>query len=314
MIPAAPQAAPAPPPPPREYQQLMRGPRHAWWRSLLAIVLAAVFALLVLLLTMGVVALAAPAGMLEGAFADETMSVEGFALTNLFLASMIPAALLASRIAHGTGAGFVSSVLGRLRWAWMLRCAAIAVLPIAAVVLVSLLLDWPQEPRPEQWAVFALLILVGTPLQAAGEEYLVRGVVFQGIGALFRRPEFALVAATLFSSLLFAVLHASADPWILIDMTIFALACCVLIWQTGGLEAAIALHAVNNMVSMLASLAVGGWNEGFVGPESVGYPLDPLLTLLADGVIVWFILKQARRLGIRRTGSPPEKAVPAHQA
>lgn len=312
--PVAPPAAPEPPPTPREYHQLMRRPRHAWWRPWLAIVLAATFALLFLLLVIGAVALAAPSGMLDQALLDGGMPLEGFALTNLFLAAMIPVAMLASRLAHGTSAGFVSSVVGRLRWSWMLRCAAIAVLPMLLVVVVSLLLDWPREPRPEQWLLFALLVLFGTPLQAAGEEYLVRGVVFQGVGAMFRHPETGLVAATLLSSLLFAVLHASADPWILIDMGIFALACCVLIWQTGGLEAAIALHAVNNMVSMLASLLVGGWNEGFVGPESQGSPVDALLTLFADGIIVWLILKQARRLGIRRTGWLPARVAPVPQA
>lgn len=310
---AEPHAAPPPllpPPVPRAYHQLMRGPRYAWWRPLLAMVLAGVLATLLLFTVLGVLALATSAGAMNRALADDNLSVEGFALTNLYLATLIPAAMLASRFAHGAAAGFVSSVIGRLRWSWMCRCAAIAVPPMVLVVVVSLLLDQPQEPRPEQWAAYALLILVGTPLQAAGEEYLVRGVVFQGVGALFRHPLAGLVAATLLSSALFAALHASADPWILLDLGLFAVACCVLAWQTGGLEAAIALHAVNNMVSMLSSLVVGGWNEGFVGPQSEGSPVDVLFTLVADGAIVWLVLAQARRLGIRRTGSLSARTVP----
>lgn len=289
--------------PPREYQQLLRGPRFAWWRPLVVLLLVLAL-LLVVAILVGAGLAVAGRDLRHLSSASGEMTVAVFALTNLLLAALIPIALLSTRIAHGADAAYLSSVAGGLRWQWIWRCLRITVPLFVVCAGLALLIEWPQAPRPAQWELLLLLVLVGTPLQAAGEEYIFRGLVMQNIGACFRRPRTAMWMATAVSTVLFALVHGSTDPWILLDLGIGAVACCILVWRTGGLEAAIVLHAVNNMVGMSASLVFGGWDEDFVRETSKGNPLDPALTLLVASIVVALILRQARRQGLQHVRQP----------
>src|SRR5690606_30694143 len=108
-------------------------------------------------------------------------------------------------------------------------------------------------PLPRYLVVLALILLL-VPFQAAAEEYVFRGVVVQAIGAWVRW----LPVGALVSTAVFAALHIY-DVWGLVDVAVFAIAAVIATWRTGGLEAAIALHAVNNVVAfgLLASGVLG---------------------------------------------------------
>ena len=60
------------------------------------------------------------------------LSPVGFIYLNLTLIVLIPASGLSIWIVHGIRPGFLSSVAGRIRWRWMLRCIAV-ILPLWAV-------------------------------------------------------------------------------------------------------------------------------------------------------------------------------------
>ena len=287
----------------------MRGPRFAWWRSLLALPLAALFALVLMGLVFGVVALTTDTDFLRKVMESDGMSPFAFGIGNLILGAFIPATMLATRIMHGVSPGFVSSVTGRFRWGWAMRCTAIMVPLYILIFLLDLLVNGPEGKIPAQQGLLVLMVLLGTPVQAAGEEYFFRGLLMQNVGAWFRHPTVALVMTTALSTGLFAAAHGSSDIWVLMDLGVFALACCILIWRTGGLEAAVVLHAVNNMVGMVGTIFVGGWEEGFVDDASVGRPEDLLMTVLVIGVAVPLVLKAAQRHGIQRVYHPAEEAV-----
>lgn len=294
---------------PRDYAHLMRGPRYRWWKSLLALPLALLFAVVLMLGIFGILALAGHAELLTQAFEGDDMGPFSFAVGNLVIAGLIPATMLATRIMHGVSPGFVSSVAGRFRWGWAMRCAAITVPLYIVIFALDLLINGPEGTIPERQALLVLMVLLGTPFQAAGEEYLFRGLLMQNVGAWFRHPTVALVATTALSTGLFAAAHGSTDVWVLLDLAIFALATCVLIWRTGGLEAAVVLHAVNNMVGMIGTIFVGGWAEGFVDEASVGKPGELLLTVVVVGATVPLLLKAAQRYGVQRCYGPAEDAV-----
>jgi hypothetical protein len=154
-----------------------------------------------------------------------------------------------------------------------------------------------------------LMVLISTPVQAAGEEYLFRGLLMQNVGAWFRHPTVALVMTTALSTGLFAAAHGSSDVWVLLDLAVFALANCILIWRTGGIEAAVVLHAANNMVGMIGTIFLGGWAEGFVDDNSVGKPEDLLLTILVTSVTVPLVLRAAKRNGVQSAYQPAQDAV-----
>lgn len=289
---------------PHEYHHLQRGPRFAWWRPPLALVTAMALLIAAAVLLAGAAYLFGLGDEIDAAFSTDEITPGPFAVGNLIIALLIPVCLLASRIVHRTRSGTLTSVTGSFRWGWFLRCSALLVPVYAVYVALDLLLDPPESARPAEWALLMLLVLTTTPLQAAGEEYLFRGTIMQNIGASFRNSAFALAVASGFSVLLFASAHGSADTWIFLDLAVFGAACCFLAWRTGGLEAPIALHAINNMVGMYGSLLFGGWGEGFVDENSQGDPQDLILTLAVCAVALPLMSRLAARYGIGRQALP----------
>lgn len=299
---------------------MLRGPRYRWWRALVALALVVGIALLAQLLAFIPLALS---GAISGvpnvgdwmfnqlnALAEGRIGPAGFFYTNLGLAALIPAAGLSIWIAHRIRPRYLSSVVGGIRWRWLLRCLLL-LLPLWAVYLgTGFLLDPPVGSRPEQWVLLLVLVIFTTPFQAAGEEYVFRGWLLQNVGSLFRNPVVGLVVATTLSAAGFALAHGSLDPWILGSVAVFAVAACLVTWRTGGLEAAIAIHVVNNVGAMLLTLSVGGWDESFISSDSAGSPLAFGFDLLVQVIAVALIWWQAKRQNVQRLFRPQTPAVP----
>lgn len=320
---APPYGAPVPvvvPPRPRrrlpetavDYPQLLRGPTRAWWRPPLSLGL---FALLAIVLMGSTIPVVLAYGLLTGVddlglWLDQQLADDGLAepggylLLNLSLVILIPAAMLSVWAVHRIRPRYLSSVAGGLRWRWLLRCL-IVLAPLWAVYLtLSTLTDPPQSPRPEQWVALLIIGLLLTPWQAAAEEYAFRGWLTQNIGAYFARPVLAFAVPAVVCAAAFAAVHGSPDPWILADLAVFSLAASVMTWRTGGLEAAIVMHAVNNVGIGLIVTTIGGFDEAFVGTETVGTPLTFAVSLALQTVAVALVLWQAKRTGVERLFCP----------
>jgi CAAX protease family protein len=282
--------------------------RYRWWRPLVG----AVVVLVATLLAQGVVY---GGSDVAGSLAHRPQDSDGFtkwgaipdtALDLLVLALLIPAVLLAVRWAGRRPAGTVSSVAGRLRWRWLAICLAVA-FPVAAVTLgTSVLASGGVLGPKDEWADPSSFLLglamtcVFVPFQAAGEEYAFRGWLLQAAGAWCRWPWVAVVP----QSLLFAAAHGLGTPWGFADLTVFGLVAGFLTIRTGGLEAGIGLHVLNNVLGLgLASAIAGGLTS-----EETAADLDPLtaavdasLVLLYAVVVLW--LARRRRLGAVRVPS-----------
>jgi membrane protease YdiL (CAAX protease family) len=111
-------------------------------------------------------------------------------------------------------------------------------------------MEEPGTPVPAAtWPITLVIVLLLVPVQAAAEEYIFRGYLMQSIGRWLRHPAFAiLLPVPLF------VLGHGYDLLGQIGVGLFAVAAGWLTWRTGGLEAAIALHVVNNLSAFLLSL------------------------------------------------------------
>jgi hypothetical protein len=136
----------------------------------------------------------------------------------------------------------------------------------------------------------------------------------QNVGSLFRRPLVGLVVSLTISVVTFSAAHGSPDIWVLADLGAFALTAGILTWRTGGLEAAIVIHAVNNIGVFFVVLSAGGWDHAFVGADTKSSPLAAVLSIAAHLVALVLILWQARRAGIQRRYLPPEPAKPLEDA
>ncbi len=280
---------------PRPYPHQLRGAAHRWWRPLLTLVLALVlwFVLAILISLPFVVTGSVPT---TGTF---ELGVASNLMLNLSLAALIPAGLLAVRLGSRRPAGRLLSITGRLRWRWLLQSLAL-VTPLWVAYLTISWFAFDQEvlPRPKDWVGLLVVTALTTPLQAAGEEVGFRGVLVQTVGAWFRRPWVALAVSTALSFGAFAAAHGSMDPWIWLDLGSLALAGCWLSWRSGGLEAAMALHIVNNLTVTFSGIWFGGLEQSYVSTDTTGSPVSAAMSLavmaLATALLDW----RARRAGL----------------
>jgi uncharacterized protein len=298
---------------PRPYQQMLRGPRYRWWKPLLCLVLVLPLALLMMGLAIVPVLIA---GLVSGApdLVDYTVNATtdianmgpvGFLYLNLTLIVLIPASGLSIWIVHGIRPGFLSSVAGRIRWRWLLRCIAVIAPLWAVYTFLGVIVDPFTSPRPDHWVALLVIVLLMTPLQAAGEEYFFRGWIMQNVGAWFARPMVGLVASLIVSAVAFSTAHLSPDPWILGTIACLSVASGLAAWRTGGLEAGIAMHAINNVLTFLVVVLFGGWSQAFVRTDTVGTPPMLLLAVLVNGSALALILWQAKRAGVQPYYQPP---------
>ncbi len=284
---------------PRLYTEMMRGPRRRWWKPVVALLAALGLYLvfnLVVLVPLGVFgALGSGESLFDRAFGDNPTDPVSFVVLNVVLIALIPTAGLSIWIVHRIRPRFLSSVAGGIRWRWLVRCVLILT-PLWLVYLgIGFWLDLPTPGRPEQWVLILILGLVLTPFQAAGEEYFFRGWIMQNIGAYFGRPLIGLIVTVALSTVLFSAAHGSPDPWILGSIGCLAVASGIATQRTGGLEAGIAMHAVNNVLIGIFTTLYGGYADSLVDQNTEGDPIQFVTAVVVHALALALVLWQARK-------------------
>ncbi len=307
------------------YHLILLGGRPGWWRPVIGI------------LTLGIgTYVIAPAVWLIPFAAwfiidgqDIGTSLEGLvdfadpsplslAYLLLTLASAIPVAWFTIRVLHGLRPRWLASVSPRLRWRFLLACFGVSLVALVLSLVLSALLPGQAEGQdisgsPNPWTDtvrdFVLVIALLTPLQAAGEEYAFRGYLTQAFGGLFR----SRVAAVVGSSLLFAIAHGAGQSFpIFFDRFAFGLVAGTLVILTGGLEAGIAFHVLNNWLAF--GLAVAFFDLGSALNPTGGSWWDVPVTIIKSLVYLGLALLVARRMGLATRTQPivleaPERRV-----
>ncbi len=290
---------------PRAHHAFLRAPRWRWWKPIVAFVLGAVVWMLVN-------AALALAGMLVDGVdliamattAKVVLGPWGFLGNNVGVASGIVVAVLVQWLVFGIRPKWLSSVVGGLRWRWLGLCTAIF-LPLWLILLgISFVLDGPPEGfmiRPYT-ALMIVGILLTTPFQAAAEEYLFRGLEQRLVASYFKAETLGWVVATIVSTATFVLLHASDDAWLNLSYVGFGLVGCWLVWRTGGLEAAIAMHVVNNLTSemVMPFIDFSGLFDRSAGTGDASVLIQLALMAGAAALITWL----AKRRGLVRRSAP----------
>ena len=146
-------------------------------------------------------------------------------------------------------------------------------------------------------------------MQAAGEEYLFRGLVLQALGST-RLPTWVCCVV---SAALFATAHGQFDPPLFADRFVLGVVFAFLVVKTGGLEASIAVHTVKNIAGLIPAALLDDVSET-LDPEGgiTWLPVTVDVVLLA--ILVPWMLRSAGRAyaaerSPRRTpGNPSEPA------
>ena len=308
----------APPAEEARYPRLLRVPGWRWWRPALGLLLGVS---VVVVASVGVILAALAARVATGGSVDLGGSGQADALdpgtplgllaNNLVLATLIPAAVLAVLVVHRQPVGLLASVVGRVRWRVLLLLVPLALVLVGAGLGVSLLVpgggDATSTHAPAAGTLVGLLlvILLTTPLQSAGEEVGFRGYLNQAVSSWSARPTTGIVAGGGVSSVAFALAHGVQDGPLFLDRLSFGAIAAWLVWRTGGLEASVALHAANNLVS-LALAAVTGQLSDTLSASTLGWPYAVLdvATMLAYAALV-HVLADRWQLATTRALSVP---------
>ena len=172
-----------------------------------------------------------------------------FAANNVAIALTVPIALLTMWACYGMRPRWLSSVVGGVRWGFLLRCLAACAVPYGLLLALELgqgVGEWRWQP----WSLFMIgTIVLTTPFQAAGEEYGLRGLYNRAVAAWIPQRLTGALVGGLVSSLVFMALHGAGDLWLNLFYFGFGVTACRLAYRTGGLEAPVALHVVNNLAS-----------------------------------------------------------------
>jgi membrane protease YdiL (CAAX protease family) len=304
-----------------EFHQLYRAGRPGWWvAGVAALPLVLVYFLVVpvVLLVPFMVGFALAGEPVLDSLARVTdlsdPTPTSLAYLNLTLAAAIPVTFLAVWALHGLRPGWLTSVAPRMRWSWFLTCIGLSVVALMATMVVATALPSPDGP-PVSGEVneltrttfeFMVVILLLTPFQAAGEEYLFRGYLAQGLGSLVPTDEalrwLGRGVAVVVPALLFALAHGLGQSWpIFVDRLAFGLVAGVLVIATGGLEAAIAMHVLNNFLAFGLALAFSDLGSALNPTGGSWWQLPTTLTQS----LVYLVLALAvfRSMGLSRRSS-----------
>jgi len=247
------------PPDGAAYPQLLRTSQFTWWRSLLGVLFGlSMFVLLTSIISRVVTLLAWTVTTPDIPYLQYYREAYAFArpsgmlAANLGIAMLIPICWLLMTMVHQVAPRWLTSVQPGVRWRYLFVCLAIAVVALNGTLLLSALVSEPLDfqVQPAFWW-FLLVIIFTSPIQAAAEELFFRGYLMQALGSLVRQPWFGVIV----SSVVFALLHGTQNLPLFFARLAFGLLAAILVWRTGGLEAAIAAHIVNNVFAyVIASL------------------------------------------------------------
>ena len=303
-----------PHPEPREYHQMLRTWNYAWWKPVLGIVLVALGMVVVaplLLLPVLIFGVMVEGGSFwenfEKAATLEAVGPASLLYLNLTLGSAILVCWLVIRYVHRMRPRWLTSVVPKMRWKLFFIFVGISVVALVAQIGVSLVMPGEQQSDfsgavnelTTTTVLLAAIVLLTTPFQAAGEEYVFRGYLMQALGSLTRSKW----AALLLTSTLFAMAHGVQNFPLFFDRFMFGLIAGWLVIRTGGLEAGIAMHILNNFLAFGYALTFSDLSSS-LNVSEVGWENIPL-TLTQAGVYAGLVLLVARKMDVQRRTRPP---------
>jgi uncharacterized protein len=276
------------------FHRLLVVERGAWWRLLVAVVLgiaglvvtSTACAIVVLLVARHVGYPDFDFDIHNGIDAGEMLA------TNLGLACLIGVAAGLARLLYRVRMPGLSSTRPGLRWDWLGRCVGLAAVVWAPLLVLGTASAYASRNASVDGAVLAFIgvVIVTTPLQAAGEEYLFRGLLLQSLGAT-RLPS---SLCCLGSGALFATAHLQFAPPLFADRLVLGTVLAWLAIRTGGLEGGIAIHAVKN-ISVLIPAGLLDSVSAALEPRGVTWVPLAVDAVLLSIVVPWMVVHADRR-------------------
>lgn len=233
-----------------------------------------------------------------------------YALMLLSFPAFLIGLYLCQRFVHKRTLTSLHTAASKISWSRIFFAIGVtwAVLGTLSVIMhVTGLSPLRATFEPSRFFAFALATLLFIPLQSATEEILFRGYFNQGLGHFISNKWVVFII----TSVMFAAMHLSNPEslsgaekggfthlLVMSQYFLFGFILCIIVYFEGGLEAAIGVHAGNNM---FAAMFVN--YEGSVLPTPSLYiatpnPQSDAIGTIAVLAIIAAILYKTRRRNI----------------
>ncbi|HXU99671.1 MAG TPA: type II CAAX endopeptidase family protein [Caulobacteraceae bacterium] len=276
--------------------------RTAWWRYLVATVLAVVVWVVAIVAGFVVLILARldPMRLARGLTAPTDIALF-FGGTAVLFGSLLAAFAVAIRLIHGKRFGDITGP-----WDWRLTGRGAAIW-LAACILAGAA-DYVIEPRGFSftagsatltlalWAIPCLIV------QTFTEEFIFRGYVTQGLFLATRRP---LVSAVI-SGLLFAALHIPNGWPQAANAAAFGTVTALIAIRTGSIAFTFGLHVVNNVFGAVILVSA---NDVFRGVPALFTQATPNLIWLDAAIPLVALFVALAFAGVRPSWATQEVRV-----
>lgn len=299
---------PRPVPPGVTYAGALAGDERRIGRGILAIVLvvAGMFG--------AILALSWAGGLIDdlvlpGSTTDAGRPLTPFAYAGSLIAVglLIPWSMFLQRTLYGVRGATLHSVVSRFRFDVMGKAFLLIGAPsVLAFALIEIAVprgtaDWLRTDTI--WLLAITLVLV--PLQATGEEYGFRGLVFRIAASWGRGRRTSLILGAAVPAVAFSFVHTAGDPWWNVLYVVFSVSMSYVTVRTGGIEIAAVVHSLINVVSFLFWIGLGAdLTERFDRTfGAVNAPLFVLMAVILVGTAVAVAIRE-RGVPSPRTPSP----------
>ena len=228
-------------------------------------------------------------------------TVGGLVATHLALASLLIVVLVLARYVNHRAPRWVASVQPGIRWKFGLLVGLVAVVVLN---LTQLLVRGGVDTHytvPQHWWVWLLAIIITSPFQAIAEEMFFRGYLMNVISGLsVNLPEKARRwTSVVVSALIFALMHGTQNAWLFTDRFAFGLLAGWLVIVTGGIEAGVAAHVVNNLFAFGYAVFLGGVSQArgmtTMSWMDSAWDIGGFLTIALAGWWIGNLMRVARR-------------------
>ncbi len=215
----------------------------------------------------------------------------GMLAAHLGLAMLIPIAFGLVVGLHKVQGRWLNSVQPGFRWRYWVVCLLIAAVVLNLVLWVSMGFQiGPVAPQPNV-AWFLVVIVLTSPLQAAAEEYFFRGYLLQALTLVVRNRWIGVVI----TAVVFAAFHGVQNAPLFVYRLGFGLLAGALVVLTGGIEAGIAAHVINNLCSFtyaaLGSSVASAMSVNEITWEQCAWTLASFAIF---GVLAWLVGRAMR--------------------
>lgn len=237
------------------YPEIAAAPTRQWWRPVVTLLLGFAVGLGLVLTVEPIVE------RLTATFLVEDLASLAGRCIALFVGGL--GWLIIAAVVLKIPFGRTMSVAGRFRWGLLLKLR-LACLPLYGLIALPRFFETPRQ----DWWLALIVVAVVMPLQVAGEEFAFRGAAQFSITSLLRVRVVRSVVAALVSTALFSVLHQPDTFEGFLAFCITGLTYAVAAYFTGGLEAAIAIHLMNNLTSVGLTTIVRSSTDALDGNET----------------------------------------------